>query len=160
MRFYFTILLVFALCSACLAVVSEEDSFPPALDSVALSKIDTAMDYSGTTRFDTEFEKKWAGDSLFQLEVVERILDHPLELPDSIDSWTTFVLDNKLNFDEILRWEFKRIDEGYSSSKARKMADKIEKIAKKDTSASQIPEPYGTATRYILASMDIAEGYR
>ena len=146
------------ICLLAAAAFSAEptDSFPPALDKTAHSFIDSMFYFSGTTPKDAEFEKKWAGDSLFRLKIVERMLDKPLELPDTIDSWTHFVLDNMDEPKNFVPWAFDRIDSKVSSRTISRFAKKIEKIAARDKSVEMVPEPYGTALRSLLASFDVA----
>jgi len=152
--------LVLILIGSVYADDATIDSFPPALDSVAVSYIDSAMILSGTSRMDTEFEKKWASDTLFQLKIVERMLDYPLEIADTIDSWTEFCLNDRNKAISLARWMFSRIDEPLKSKEIAKFEKRIEKIARKDTTGSQLPETYANALRLILASFDVASEHR
>jgi len=157
--FVFSIILLF--CNVILsAEPASADTFPPSLDSVAIAHIDTAMIYSGTTRLDTEFEKKWSSDTLFRLPIVDRLLDKPLELPDTIDSWTRFLLDHHKNKLRLVEWCFENIDCELSSRQINRLDDKIEKAAGKLPMEEGIPEPYSQALNTILASYDIAWEYR
>ncbi|MBN2541937.1 HEAT repeat domain-containing protein [bacterium] len=138
----------------------ESDSFPPAMDSVAWSYLDSAIYYSGGTKYDPEFEKKWAGDTLFRLPVVERILDHPLELPDTIDSWTRYVLDHSIELSSLTRWAFSRIDIEAEIKQLDKIENKINEIAGKDTTGSGLGEKIRQPVRILLASFDVASLHR
>ena len=136
-----------------------KDSFPPALDLTAWSYIDTAMIFSGMTRTDTEFEKKWAGDTLFRLTIVDRLLDHPLEIADTIDSWTHFLLRNPVDLLKIETWEFNRIDCKINKKKIDEIRGKIKKIAQSDSTGRELPAKYSSALRTTLASFDIASDH-
>ncbi|RKZ30527.1 hypothetical protein DRQ36_05225 [bacterium] len=157
-----SITLLFAIVAISVFCFNEEpaDSFPPAMDPVSIAYLDSALMFSGTTRLDVEFEKKWASDTLFRLAIVERMLDKPLELPDSIDTWTRFVIDNPENTDDITRWAFERIDSKIDRVKYRKLESRILNKTKSDTTGSKLPEAFGKALKVILASFDIAAEHR
>jgi HEAT repeat protein len=142
------------------AQTKDEPLFPPALDSVAWAYIDTAMYFSGTTPRDAEFEKKWATDTLFRLSIVNRFLDYPLELPDSLDSWTTFMMKNYDNLSELVVWMFKRIDVDFKKDIMKIIDKDLSKISNADSTASSLPEPYRSSLRTLLAAFDIADRHR
>lgn len=148
--------IVFVILSVSMFANTGVDSFPPAMDKTAWSYLDSALFLSGASRMDTEFEKKWALDTLFRLSIVERILDKPLELPDTIDSWTRFLLKNPRNIAEIIYWGFARIDAKIDMKKAGDFRKEIDRKIKTDTTGSALSEPYRNSLRAILASFDIA----
>ncbi len=158
MKIFFAISILFLLIpvGAFSMEWEESDSFPPAIDEVSRSYIDSMFYFSGTTPTDAEFEKKWAGDSLFQLSIVERMLDKPLELPDTIDSWTQFAIEHSEKPCDLVSWAFERIDNKPSAKTIAKFTKRIEKIAGRDESCEMVPEPYNKALRTILASFDVA----
>ncbi len=161
MRFCFPILIILIAVSAAVAFIDDPpDTFPPALDPVSSAYLDTALHYSGLTRLDLEFEKKWASDTLFRLPLVENFLDRPLELPDTIDSWTALSIANRDDLPALVGWMFRSIDEKISVKKSRKIERRIAKIARADTTGENLPAPYTAALRFVLASFDIAFEHR
>lgn len=136
------------------------DTFPPSLDDFSWEKIDSALYYSGLSREDVRFEKKWASDSLFRLSRVELFLDSPLDLPDSIDSWTEKAIVERANLPDIVEWSFAALDEELPGRSYRGLTRKIERLAEKDTTGSMLEEPYREALRLVLASFDVAWEHR
>ena len=66
-----------------LALIAVVSAAPPAvigIDSLSMSAIKTGMDAQGMRVDELGFFKQWAVDSLFRLKVVDRLLDHPLEV--------------------------------------------------------------------------------
>ncbi len=154
-----TMFFQFMLC-ICIATFAETsiDSLPPSLDKVSWSYIDSAMYYTGTTRLDPNFDKKWATDTLFMLEIVKSVLDRPLSLPETIDCWTRYSLKKRESVTDIVSWMVARL--GYTPGNIRNIGQSITKIARADTTARQLPEPYGQMLRIILASFDVAAEHR
>ncbi len=144
---------------AIFAGTPDKKEFPPAIDKQAWGKIDSMLAYSGLTKKDAGFEKKWASDTLFQLEVVKRMLDNPFELPDTLDSWTRFALKNYDSPEKLVQWAFARIDARPPSKITDKIDKRIAQIAEKDKSLEEVPEPYRSALKNLLASFDIASEY-
>ncbi|MCK5832367.1 HEAT repeat domain-containing protein [bacterium] len=156
MRRIISLIAFFLLVMVALAQDFTPDNFPPAIDEFSRAKIDSMLDFSGLTRTDAEFEKKWASDTLFQLKIVKRMLDKPFELPDTLDSWTRLALDNSEHPGNNIKWAFSLIDAKLSSKTISKFEKQIYRIAAKDRTGEEIAEPYRTAIRYLLASFDIA----
>jgi len=136
------------------------DSFPPSLDDFARGQIDSALLFSGITKTDAGFEKKWVSDTLFRLPLVELFLDKPLQLPDTIDAWTKLAIESRADLPKLVDWAFASIDEKIPPREYRGLADKIERIAKKDTTGTNVEEPYRAALRLVLASFDVASQHR
>jgi len=136
------------------------DTFPPSLDNFAWEQVDSALHFSGLTRKDVGFEKKWASDTLFRLSRVNLFLDKSLELPDTIDVWTEKAINDKANLPEIVRWGFSSIDHGFPNRDYNGLQSKIERIANRDTTAELLDEPYRSSLRLILASFDVAWEHR
>ncbi len=136
------------------------DTFPPSLDDFAREHVDSALYFSGLTRKDAGFEKKWASDTLFRLSRVNLFLDKPLELPDTIDAWTKIAIESRADLPEIVRWGFSAIDEELPKRDYNGLQSKIERIANRDTTAQRLDEPLRSALRYILASFDVAWEHR
>lgn len=153
------ILLTILTLSMMAGALEPADSFPPALDSVAWAYIDTAMLISGTSRLDAEFEKKWATDTLFRLPIVTRILDHPLELPETLDSWTKFLLEKKNEPTRIAWWLYELLDTNIDVKARKKITRKID-AGTKSIRFPDVPKTYETALAYIISSFDVAAEYR
>ncbi|NQT33830.1 HEAT repeat domain-containing protein [bacterium] len=64
----------------------------PMLDSLDRAMIDSALTLLNLRPEELGFDKMWVEDDTFRLDIVERILEHPLELPEYVDS-TTAVID-------------------------------------------------------------------
>ncbi|MBN2464788.1 HEAT repeat domain-containing protein [candidate division WOR-3 bacterium] len=65
-----------------LAVVAAAESLPAVvgIDSLSMSAIKLGLDAQGMRVDELGFFKQWAVDSFFRLRVVDRLLDHPLEV--------------------------------------------------------------------------------
>ncbi|MBN1756514.1 HEAT repeat domain-containing protein [bacterium] len=150
MKFIIPFILLVAFTALWAQEEDVQDTFPPCLDSVANAFLDSAFYYTGTTRLDTEFEKKWAADTLFRLSVVDRFLDHPLDLPDSIDAWNRFLLDQRDTVSSIIPWLFKYINAPFPE------AD-IALLQELDTFDYDLPKPYLKAVQVLLGSFQAAE---
>ncbi|HHS50027.1 MAG TPA: HEAT repeat domain-containing protein [candidate division Zixibacteria bacterium] len=148
--------ILIVLATTALAQTPDTDSFPPSLDKAAWAQIDSMLMFAGLTRKDAGFEKKWATDTLFRLEIVGRMLDNPLELPDTLDSWTRFALDNYNSPKAHVPWAFSLIDADIPMRTADRFERRIAQISAKDNSHGEVPEPYRNALMTILAGFDIA----
>ncbi len=159
---YFTVASLIILTTSTILAFNEEpeDTFPPSLDDFSWEQIDSALEFSGLTRKDAGFEKKWASDTLFRLSRVELFLDSPFDLPDTIDSWTKTVIEERANLPEVVKWSFAAIDEELPGREYRGLERKIERIAGRDTTGALLEEPYRSSLRILLASFDIASEHR
>ena len=66
-----------------LVLVAVVSAAPPAvvgIDSLSMSAIKAGMDAQGMRVDELGFFKQWAVDSFFRLKVVDRLLDHPLDV--------------------------------------------------------------------------------
>jgi len=61
------------------------------LDSLDKATIDSALKLINLRPEELGFDKLYAEDDTFRLDIVERLLDHPLELPDYIDGTAAIV---------------------------------------------------------------------
>ncbi|MDA3813643.1 MAG: HEAT repeat domain-containing protein [Candidatus Cloacimonetes bacterium] len=55
------------------------------LDSLTTTVLDSCLSYLHLERSELGFEKAWAKDDTFKLEIVDYLLDNPLELPEYIE---------------------------------------------------------------------------
>ncbi len=130
--------------------------YPPSLDSVALRVLDTAFTFSNLTERDAGFEKKCSSDTLFLLPLVERFLDCPFEMPDTLDSWSA-QLREKMSAAEIVKACYAKINVASGKDDSKKIVARLEKLAALDTTGTVLNGRTRQALRLILAGMDEAK---
>ncbi len=85
------------------------------LDSLTTTVLDSCLSYLHLERHELGFEKAWAKDDTFKLEIVDYLLDNPLELPGYIEKTVEIVKDGSIEelFDFITKQLDVEIDEHF-----------------------------------------------
>lgn len=110
---------------------------------------------------DLRFEKKWATDTLYRLEVVERLMDDPLLVPDYTDSSSRVVEHLGSNASGLLVFEATEIGLNLTRKDRGKLEGEIKGGAKGVLpTLGSIPETspeLGLALAYLLTSLEVGE---
>ena len=66
------------------------------LDSLTTTVLDSCLNYLHLEHNELGFEKAWAKDDTFKLEIVDYLLDNPLELPGYVEETVKTAKDNNI----------------------------------------------------------------
>ena len=78
------------------------------LDSLTTTVLDSCLSYLHLEPYELGFEKAWAKDDTFKLEIVDHLLDNPLELPGYIEKTVEIVKDRSI--EELTDFVTKQLD--------------------------------------------------
>ena len=138
---------------------------PPAvvgIDSLSLDAIKAGMDAQGMSVDELGFFKQWAVDSFFRLKVVDRLLDHPLEVVAYTESTAarTVALES-LPAGKLLD-EWRVIDAGIKAGDSVKLWREVEAAAEAESSqltAYSLPKPLSRSISLLLGSYTVGDKY-
>ena len=109
------------------------------LDSLTTTVLDSCLSYLHLEHNELGFEKAWAKDDTFKLEIVDYLLDNPLELPDYVEETVKIAKDK--NIGNLAEYITKQLD------------IEIDKMLEFHSTDSKIPE------NIIVNALDQAEPY-
>jgi hypothetical protein len=137
---------------------------PPVIgiDSLSMDAIKAGMDAQGMRVDELGFFKQWAVDSFFRLKVVDRLLDHPLEVVAYTESTAarTIVLES-LPAGKMLD-EWRVIDAGIKAGDSAKLWREVEAAAGADSlqlTAYSLPKRLSRAVNLLLGSYTVGNKY-
>jgi HEAT repeat protein len=148
-----------------LVLVAVAFAEPPAvvgIDSLSMSAIEAGMDAQGMRVDELGFFKQWAVDSFFRLKVVDRLLDHPLEVVAYTESTAARTIQLESLPAAKMLDEWRVIDCGIRPGDSAKVWREVETAARADSlrlAASGLPQPLSQAIILLLGSYRVGDKY-
>jgi len=150
------------ILSLVLVAVAAADSLPAVkgLDSLSMSAIQLGMAANGMQVDELGFFKQWATDSFFRLKVVDRLLDHPLEVVAYAESTASraVALESAPAGRMLDQWRV--LDCGIKAGDSAKLWKEVEAEAKKQLPGTEaLPGQLGRAINLLLGSYRVGDKY-
>jgi len=147
--------------SLALAAVVAADSLPAVkgIDSLSMSAIKLGMDANGMQVEELGFFKQWAVDSFFRLKVVDRLLDHPLDVVAYTESTATrTILLESLPAGKMLD-QWRVLDCGITPGDSAKLWREVEAEAKKQLPGTEALGALARPINLLLGSYRVGDKY-
>ncbi|MBM3313511.1 hypothetical protein FJY70_02830, partial [candidate division WOR-3 bacterium] len=130
------------------------------IDSLGMSAIRAGMEAQGMSVDELGFFKQWAVDSFFRLKVVDRLLDHPLEVVAYTESTAArTILLESLPAGKILdHWRV--LDCGVTRGDSARVWREVETEARNRLAGTEgMPPALGRALNLVLGSYRVGDRY-
>jgi len=144
-----------------LAAIAAADSLPAVkgIDSLSMSAIKLGMDANGMQVDELGFFKQWSVDSFFRLKVVDRLLDHPLEVVAYTESTAARTVSlESLPAGKMLD-EWRVLDCGISPGDSARLWKEVEAKAKTQLPGTEGLGETGRSINLLLASYRVGDKY-
>lgn len=149
-----TVLMVLA------AVVSAAPPAVIGIDSLSMEAIKAGMAAQGMRVDELGFFKQWAVDSFFRLKVVDRLLDHPLDVVAYTESTAArTVLLESLPAGKVLD-QWRVIDAGIKAGDSARLWREVAAAAKVQAAGTEaLPKALGQSINLLLGSYTVGNKY-
>jgi hypothetical protein len=144
-----------------MAAVVAAESLPAmvGIDSLSMSAVKLGMDAQGMRVDELGFFKQWAVDSFFRLKVVDRLLDHPLEVVAYTESTAARTVElESLPAGKMLD-EWRVLDCGVKPADSARLWRDVQAEAKKQLPGTEHLGPVGHSINLLLASYRVGDKY-
>jgi hypothetical protein len=146
-----------------LVLVAVVSAAPPAvvgIDSLSMSAIKAGMAAQGMKVEELGFFKQWAVDSFFRLKVVDRLLDHPLDVVAYTESTAARTIQLELLPAGKMLDQWRVIDCGIKPGDSARLWREVEAAAKAGPAGTEgLSKPLGQAINLLLGSYTVGDKY-
>ncbi len=119
--------------------------------------LNQALEYLGLSERELGFEKKWATDTIFRLDVVETLLDAPLEGLAYADRTADQLEQARDDLVRLTSLMAAGLDCAITSRDTLEIIEQIER--QRGLTGLDVPQEAAISLSYLLASFEVAEGY-
>jgi hypothetical protein len=151
---------VAAVLLVCVGIVFAVPPSVVGIDSLSMDAIKAGMDAQGMSVEELGFYKQWAVDSFFRLKVVDRLLDHPLEVVAYTESTAarTIALESLPAGKVLDLWRV--TDAGIKAGDSAKLWREVEAAAKVPAPGTEaLPKALGQSINLLLGSYAVGNKY-
>jgi hypothetical protein len=151
---------VAAVLLVCIGFVLAAPPLVVGIDSLSMDAIKAGMDAQGMSVEELGFYKQWAVDSFFRLKVVDRLLDHPLEVVAYTESTAarTIALESLPAGKVLDLWRV--TDAGIKAGDSAKLWREVEAAAKVPAPGTEaLPKALGQSINLLLGSYAVGNKY-
>jgi hypothetical protein len=151
---------VAAVLLVCIGFVLAAPPLVVGIDSLSMDAIKAGMDAQGMSVEELGFYKQWAVDSFFRLKVVDRLLDHPLEVVAYTESTAarTIALESLPAGKMLDLWRV--TDAGIKAGDSAKLWREVEAAAKVPAPGTEaLPKALGQSINLLLGSYAVGNKY-
>jgi HEAT repeat protein/ketosteroid isomerase-like protein len=117
--------------------------------------IDTALAAQGIEARELGFYKQWAIDSFFRLRIVDRLLDHPLELADSTVSAARQARRADSQPVALLGYQLNRVDVAWSAADSARLWQEVVRAVEPLPDSLRVPVEMRRPVELLLASFAV-----
>lgn len=148
---YLLVLLMCATAPASPAVIG--------LDSLTQTTIKAGLDAQAVRPEELGYFKQWAVDSFFRLKIVDRLMDHPLDVAAYTESAAVRVTGLESLPVGLLMYEWSRTDVGWGAADSARLWREVEAAKTPLAGTEALAKPVAEAVNTVLAGYVVGKRY-